>query len=693
MKKLTILFLTFCIHVCAANGRSGEHGRITLASILNTNPASLVAGVMPIEIAGVTIVPHYVSGEIPNFNDEEQYLSKYKPGALIRIFVKNTDPSAAINPTILVNGKTGKELIKSNIVSYCDLPDIREVETGMSTVIPSHGIDCYLLNVVDSNFYSDGILLKFTDKNSGLTVTKKIELIKPEIFASRIVFTSSNGTCFPDGFLVYLNNNAKLAGEVEDITIWKAPGKVTDHWWSESVVQKDIKWFGEKRKIEAGSINGASVNTGRLPFGEIVLELKIKMGPVLKTLFYTVKPIVLNFDIGMGWGDRYLAASEAFCKTVKFMHFNTVNGDAANFLANTEWAEKYPMKRFSKLQKEALTTDAKKLNTIHGSEFFGEPQFSKKPANEIFNYYTSYRNSGFPTTLTLSHEPGFFLYAGVVDLVHFDAYRVVAPHADKWGNYNKYGEKNVKWGAPLETIGDYMRTLNRISYPNPVAAWAQAMSDNWRSRYRPGGGNPNNHEMRVQAYEAIANGAASLYWFNMSGKTIVNNRPSLAEIHRINRELTVLGDLLVRADPYWFQNRFKDIDLNVLAGPDYALLFAIDLKYKVSDSNQFVSAGKRSASLTFKIPAYLQNCNSALKVTHEGVYKVDVKVMNGTASINDSFETTGVYLLFNKADLGLANKIKLKFNETLANEASYRFDPITNDADFKVLTDEVNKVV
>ncbi|MBC7401377.1 MAG: hypothetical protein H7289_15670, partial [Mucilaginibacter sp.] len=81
------------------------------------------------------------------------------------------------------------------------------------------------------------------------------------------------------------------------------------------------------------------------------------------------------------------------------------------------------------------------------------------------------------------------------------------------------------------------------------------------------------------------------------------------------------------------------------------------------------------------------------KVTHEGVYKVDVKVMNGTASINDSFETTGVYLLFNKADLGLANKIKLKFNETLANEASYRFDPITNDADFKVLTDEVNKIV
>ncbi|MBK6285271.1 MAG: hypothetical protein IPF54_23835 [Draconibacterium sp.] len=88
----------------------------------------------------------------------------------------------------------------------------------------------------------------------------------------------------------------------------------------------------------------------------------------------------------------------------------------------------------------------------------------------------------------------------------------------------KKGGKNVKWGSPLETIGDYMRTLNRISYPNQVAAWTQAMADDWGSRARKNAGNPNNLEMRIQAYEAIANGATSLYWFNMGGKTVINNR-------------------------------------------------------------------------------------------------------------------------------------------------------------------------
>ena len=96
--------------------------------------------------------------------------------------------------------------------------------------------------------------------------------------------------------------------------------------------------------------------------------------------------------------------------------------------------------------------------------------------------------------------------------------------------YSRYGNKNVKWGSPLETIGDYMRTLNRISYPNQVAVWTQAMADDWRSRARKNAGNPNNLEMRIQAFEAIANGATSLYWFNMGGKTVVENRGSLVEI-------------------------------------------------------------------------------------------------------------------------------------------------------------------
>lgn len=666
---------------------------IISCSIFSANGQSLIAGSeLSLEIAGVTVVPHYVSGEIPNYRDEENYLSKFSPGALIRIFVSNTDQEASINPEVLLNGKTGQELINSNTVSYCDVPDIRQSSTKMSTIIPAGGLDCYVLNVVDSNFYAHGITLKFKDKKTGKTSEKQVTIKAPQFYASRIVFNSADGSCFPDGFYVYFSNDTEKDARIGQVKIWKASESYAEHCWSKSFAPEKISWFGEQGNIPARGMNSSFVETGKLPFGEIIVEFEIDRNSSVEKMYYVVKPMIINYDLGLGWDFELLSKSEAYCKTMKFMHFNTVNSDAKDFLANKDWSEKYPMKRFSKLETESSSTDENTLKTIHGSEFFGEPQFGKRPAREIFNYYTTFRNSGFPSTLTLSHEPGFFLYAGAVDFVHFDAYRVVAPHADKWGDYKKYGNKNVKWGSPLETIGDYMRTLNRINYPNPVAAWTQAMADDWESRFRKNAGNPNNIEMRIQAYEAVANGAASLYWFNMGGKTVIKNRGSLAEIQRINREIMVVGNLISKTTPYWWQNLFMDLDLNVLAGPDYAALFAIDLKYKVSESNQFVSSGERNETMSFKVPAYLQQCNEAAKITHEGIFPINVRISNGNAIITDTFVTTGMYILYHSENQDLRELLTKRFNEIRTTEASYQFDPINNDADFRILSDEVKMI-
>ena len=109
--------------------------------------------------------------------------------------------------------------------------------------------------------------------------------------------------------------------------------------------------------LPAQGMNGAYVNTGKLPFGEIILEFEINRNSAVEKMYYVVKPMIINFDIGLGWDFDLLAKSEAYCKTMKFMHFNTVNSGAKDFLANKEWSEKYPMKRFSKLQEEASTTD------------------------------------------------------------------------------------------------------------------------------------------------------------------------------------------------------------------------------------------------------------------------------------------------------------------------------------------------
>ncbi|MBE0654180.1 MAG: hypothetical protein IH594_10305, partial [Bacteroidales bacterium] len=496
-----------------------------------TNTLQSDAGELPLEILGITVVPHYVSGEIPGYSDDQGY---DKPGAHIRIFIKNNDPEA-IDPVVLFNGKSGSQLFNEGIVSYCDVPEIRSVNK-ISHEIPGGGIDYYILNVMDSSFYSSGISLSVTDKKTERTLNKQLTIKNPECYATRIAFSSTQNKVFPDGFYIYFKNDSEKAARIDQIKIWSASNYYNKHYWLESFDPSGVGWFGLEGEIAPGDLNGAHVTTGQLPFGELIVEVNFSIDDIPNKLFYPMKAMVIGYDMGMGWAVSYLTKSDAYCKTMAYMHLNTVNGGGMNdFYADQERAEKYPMKMFARLPEFSRTSNSISIQRIHGEESLGEPQFSKTPAQEIFNYYTLFRHSGFPSTVSLTHEPGFNAYAGVVDFNHFDSYRIVAPHADKWGDYYKYGDKNVRWGAPLETIGFYMRTLNRISYPNRVAAWTQAVSNAWSSFVRVD--YPNDLEVRIQAYEAVANGATSLYWFTLSGKNIKNHRFSLAEIQRINREI------------------------------------------------------------------------------------------------------------------------------------------------------------
>jgi uncharacterized membrane protein YfbV (UPF0208 family) len=64
---------------------------------------------------------------------------------------------------------------------------------------------------------------------------------------------------------------------------------------------------------------------------------------------------------------------------------------------------------------------------------------------------------------------------------------------------------------------------------------------------------------------------------------------------------------------------------------------------------------------------------------------------NGKAIISDTFETNGMYILYQSGILDIKEQLTKRFHEIMATEASYKFDPIRNDADFRILTDEVNK--
>ncbi len=651
-------------------------------------------------IEGVSVTPHYASGNIPSYDRANPLVYAENMGALVKIFVRNDNSTGEFQGQVLFNSKTAGQLIQEGIVTWADTPDLRG-KLNFTTNIPAKSMDVYTLNIIDDRFYKDGIDIRFTNSRTGAVTTEKIHINEPKVLSPRITFTSSKNNRIPDGFLMYIENKSDKEIIVDSVNLWPSSGSVSTHWWEKPLTHKNLSWFGVSNSIKSNDMSGFSLQTGILAFGESIIEVNYKSGGKSQKLIYLIKPVINEFDISMGWGSQFLAGSEAFRKTIKFMHFNTVHGGSDNYFYQSDILAKYPMKRFDTLPYIENFSTPQNLPFVHASERFGEPQQSNKSAQEIYDVYAFYRMSGYPTTLTLNHEPGFYKYAGLVDYQHFDAYRINAPHADRWGTYTKYGKRNIRgllnveqlsWGAPLETIGDYMRTLNKISYPNPVAAWTQGISNGWASPFgvnRPS--QSNSFETRIQAYQAIANGALSLYWFNISGGSAAKNRGSLDEIQKINREFSTVGPLISQTVPFYWKNVFMDIDYNTLAGPDFAILFVTDLKYPVS-SNQYISAGNRTGPFMLDLPLYLRNSNSAIKVGYDGIKDVPITVKNGKAKITDTIKDTGIYIVYNSENANYRTKLIQSYLALIEKEKSYKFNPITNDQDFDVLKTQVESI-
>lgn len=644
-----------------------------------------------IEIYGVSVVPHVVSGEIPGYEMKDPFAVPDNLGSLISIFVCNRADKGVFEGKVLFNGKTGTELLNEKIVSWCNVPDTRSDTGHLSTDIPAQAIDRYVLNIIDSSFYKNGITVTFFNKENQLIHEQKIKIAAPDIYASRIVFSATDNSRKPDGMYVFLENKSKLQVEVKDIKIWTAPEHDWMHWWNRSIKPTVVTWSGKEGIIEPGSLSTAYIEFGNISYGETIFEFSVQSENGTEKLLYVLKPMVIDYDINLGWpGDSF--KSELYAKTMKLMHFNTIHGYDSSYFLNHYISSKYPMKTVLDFTNIEFYNQPQNLKNIHGVEFLGEPQLNKAPAQDIYNKYSKYRLSAYPTTLTLSHEPEYYLYAGLADFPHFDAYRVVAPHADKWGEYKKYGNKNSSWGAPLETVGFYMRTLHQISMPNPVAAWTQGVADGWSSIFRITAPNPNNLEMRIQAYQMIANGALSLYWFNLNGKSVIQNRKALAEIQNINREVLTVDALIERSVPFSWKNRFMDMDLNILAGMDFALLFACDLKYKVSPVNQFVSRGKRKISETFELPGYLKQVDSVVKVSHSGIKGVNAEISENKVKITDLIDVTGMYVVYNSKTRNIKKELETRYTSLLKTEKSYNFNPIEDTQDYDALREEIEKV-
>ncbi len=714
-KTLCILFSFLLLGVTQAAALCRDEHKNPLERLENEVRFSteLVGNITEdIEILGVTVLPHTKSGNV-EYNSTDSNSTNEKIGAVVHVYLRNKTQED-IYPQVTLGGKTACEYLDGypQQISWASSPDTRasrkydkelsnefEHFIPLTAHIPAGAVDCYSFNITDGSLIYDGVSLEITanEKSGSMTLYADYQYVSID----RIQWSSSyNDKCYPDTFEYYLNNRSSQEAKVNYIKIYDGTEAYYLHYWNESKTENITDGLITVKANDVGF--GKCKLSSPVIFREHLLEFNITNGDRTYSLIYKFKPFIYDFDISVGWAGDDIE-KESYIKAISSMHFNTVIGayGSSYYHRDEAFRKQYPIKIFGYVESAPVSDKMTvengvitfyDIDDIHAALPFGEPQLSdsegKHQPMRVYNKLQMYRNSPYPTNITLTHEPAFYRFAGLSDFCHYDAYRVVAPFSDAWYKYFSYAGKDkyaIYWGAPLETTGDYMRSLALMNKPNPVAAWTQG-ANTWdtfprftkQTEYMD---SPNPYELRVQAYLNVANGAASLYWFNIDGEDLLYYKESSVEMRNVNREFAVIGDYLAKQIPYWYE-RENNIDLNVNIGSDYAVMFATDLNYKISDGQYKYIGTNEEKTLRFEIPDYLCNYTELIKITKDGVFRCDSTRNGNEITVKDKVDMTALYVLgFD----GLYEKLANNYNTAVAQET---FDIYKNSSQYDELQNE-----
>jgi hypothetical protein len=139
---------------------------------------------------------------------------------------------------------------------------------------------------------------------------------------------------------------------------------------------------------------------------------------------------------------------------------------------------------------------------------------------------------------------------------------------------------------------------------------------------------PTPEELRAQAYHALVHRITSLYWFNLSLKSLLKFPDFIEPISRVGREIRMLESFYLEGDAYHFERRRRegkrDWDVAVIAGPRGAVCFELDLAYNPDMSERGFKFGPpREANFVFPLPAYLRDVVEVARVAAEGFRPVN----------------------------------------------------------------------
>ncbi len=664
---------------------------LTLAALVLTTTAALRGQTQTLEAVGVVVTPHIQSSEMRYRRPPDPDL-----GARVELILRNnSDEPLSIDANLPVrfDGQTPAELLSSAEWAWHDTPSAR-IETVYS--LPPGAVTVWGFNGRGAKWGSGTQHTLQVDLDRG-SESMPFSIDPPQIWLSAVTFLGSDDRVQPSRMVVHVQNDTEVAFAIRSCRLWLPQTGVSFLALTAQAPLDELQAFPADGMVPARGKAGFTAETGPLPLTYAAVEVKL-VDPQQqeRSLWAHLRIKRETFDISGGWVSsdiqgRSSLTYEPYLKTLMRMHIDTGHiGEVSGYTDNPSLYARYPLKLFNRLQPLERFDRDDMLPRIHAVEFLGEPQYGggrPVPPQEVWEAFAPYQPTRLPTTVTHSEERIWRHYAGLSDYPHYDAYRITAPSPDAWSQYDRWGGERLRWGAPLETIGAMTRSLRELNRPRPIAYWSQGAHSGW-GRY---GGrsrtSPTDEELRAQAYHALAHRITSLYWFNLSLKSLVKFPDLIEPITRVNREIRLMDQLLLEGDAFEYRRLTRDgrpdWDLASVAGPRGALLFALDLDYTADSDEKLFRFRKRDARFIFALPTWIDSPTEIFRLDADGTHDVETLVTDDGIMVRDSVYVAGIYVV--SAASGLRAELDRELTDLREKEQSLAFDPAQVDTDLAVL--------
>lgn len=635
-----------------------------------------------LRVVGLNRVGHSTEAEMRYLQPRGKDLS-----ARYQLFIRNESgdplPSAA-NSSPAINGKDAAQWHAEGRLSWYHFP-AQDVTYPAS--IPSGSLMVWQFNGKDDGWLAPtGFSLRSRDLDTVLR-----DEVQP-VYITHAGFTGPESSIRPDRAAIHLFNDSPKEFLIEDLVLWQAPVDGAWQFLQAGVPLRPFSTAPSDGRLRAGGKAMIVLQSETFRIGYAALQVNLRdAGGERRELWAYLKVRKEAFDISAGWANDPIGGKPAFLnagflKALRSLYVNTAHySGQPGYSDNDSLYRALPLRYFGQLHPWKNFDRDSLLPRIHGIEFLGEPQYGGgKPVDpqKVLTQLLPYAPSRIPTTLTHSEERIWRYYAGLSDFPHYDAYRVSAPSADEWSMYDRWKGRRIAWGAPLETIGSMTRSLKSLNRPASVAYWSQGPHEGWEVYGRRRRTSPTPSELRMQAYQALATGISSLYWFNLSYKSLALYPDLLEPMQRIGREVRLLESFYLTGTQ-WDYRRLTGgdgpaWDLSTFVSPKGVLLFALDLRYHADASTRtFVFAEDRRADLGFKVPEWVGKGWVLRKLDADGLKPIEMR-QDATAhiSFSDRVREAGIYILLPDGDA--FDELARRWSELKGLESSWDFNPAQN---------------